>query len=130
MRAISRTSGVVTRNPPLNSPSTPSFFSIALICGPPPCTTTGWIPQLRRNTMSSAKAFFSASSVIALPPYFMTTMVPCSFLSHGSAPASTAAFFVAFLVAFTSCTPSSLRHRRATDRWCGWLPTGLRHQGR
>ena len=31
----------VARKPPLKSPSMPSRLSIALICGPPPCTTTG-----------------------------------------------------------------------------------------
>ena len=38
------TSGVVTRNPPLKSPAIPRRLSIALICGPPPWTTTGRRP--------------------------------------------------------------------------------------
>jgi len=50
IRATSSTSGVVTRNPPLNSLVIPSRLSIALICGPPPWTTTGCTPQLRRKT--------------------------------------------------------------------------------
>ena len=37
--------------------------------------------------MSSAKAFLSSSSIIALPPYFTTTTLPWYFISHGSAPA-------------------------------------------
>src|SRR5580693_1006570 len=41
IRATSSTSGVVTRKPPLKSPTMPSRCSMALICGPPPCTTTG-----------------------------------------------------------------------------------------
>src|SRR3954470_7663458 len=85
-------SGVVTRSPPRNSPGRPSRFSIALICGPPPCTTTGWIPASRRNTMSRANACLSCSSIIALPPYFTTTTRSCHCCSQGSASASTAAF--------------------------------------
>ena len=41
--------------------------------------------------MSAANAALSASSVIALPPYLTTTILPCSALSHGSASASTCA---------------------------------------
>ena len=33
-------------SPPLNSDSMPSRLSMALICGPPPCTTTGWMPDV------------------------------------------------------------------------------------
>ena len=69
------TSGVVTRKPPLNSPSRPTVFSISLICGPPPWTTTGRAPMARRKTMSAAKARFRSSSIIALPPYFTTTIL-------------------------------------------------------
>ena len=65
---------------------------MALICGPPPCTTTGWMPQLRRNAMSAANARRSVSSVIALPPYLITTILPCNCLSQGNASASTWAF--------------------------------------
>ena len=73
MRTTSMVSGVVTRNPPRNSPGSPSRFSMAVICGPPPCTTTGWMPASRRNTMSWANARFSSSSIMALPPYLTTT---------------------------------------------------------
>ena len=45
------------------------------ICGPPPCTTTGRMPTARISTMSSAKRRQRASaSVMALPPYFTTTV--------------------------------------------------------
>jgi len=40
----------------------PSRFSIELIWGPPPWTTTGFRPTRRRKTMSSAKARFRPSS--------------------------------------------------------------------
>ena len=51
-----------------NSLVIPSRFSMAPICGPPPCTTTGCRPTWRRNTMSWAKAALSESSSMALPP--------------------------------------------------------------
>ncbi len=69
-------SGVVTRRPPRNSDSMSSLSSISEIWGPPPCTTTGLNPANRRKAMSSAKACFSTSSVMALPPYFTTTTLP------------------------------------------------------
>ena len=89
MRTTSMTSGVVTRKPPRNSPSRPSRRSIAEICGPPPCTTTGLMPTVRRNTMSWAKAAFSRSSVMALPPYLITTTLSRWCCNHGRASAST-----------------------------------------
>jgi hypothetical protein len=78
--------------PPRNSDSMPSRSSILEICGPPPCTTTGLKPAYRRNAMSSANARFRVSSVIALPPYFTTTILPWYFFSHGRAAARTWAF--------------------------------------
>ena len=45
MRTTSIASGVVTRRPPLNSDSMPSRPSMSVICGPPPCTTTGLRPK-------------------------------------------------------------------------------------
>src|SRR4051812_28083482 len=95
IRTTSMVSGVVTRRPPRNSPGSPSRFSIALICGPPPCTTTGWMPASRRNTMSRANACLSRSSTMALPPYLTTTTWSCHCWSHGRASDSTAAFSAA-----------------------------------
>ena len=46
------------------------------ICGPPPCTTTGCTPTARSSTMSAANDWASASSIIALPPSFTTTVAP------------------------------------------------------
>src|SRR5690242_15986810 len=92
MRITSIVSGVVTRRPPRNSAGRPSRSSIAVICGPPPCTTTGRMPASRRNTMSCANAPFSCSSTMALPPYLTTTTWPWKRCSHGSASARTAAF--------------------------------------
>ena len=46
MRTTSIVSCVVTRRPPRNSLSMPSRSSIAVICGPPPCTTTGRTPAV------------------------------------------------------------------------------------
>jgi hypothetical protein len=75
----------------LNSLSMPSRSSIAEICGPPPCTTTGRSPAYRRKTMSSANACLSWSSTMALPPYLITTVLPWNSSSQGSASVSTAA---------------------------------------
>ena len=44
--------------------------------GPPPWTTTGFIPTYLRRTMSVANASISSSSAIAAPPYLMTTVRP------------------------------------------------------
>src|SRR5690606_32045843 len=92
MRTTSIASGVVTRSPPRNSDSMPSRSSIAEICGPPPCTTTGRRPTRRRNTMSCANAALSVSSTMALPPYLTTTSAPANSWSHGRASTSTSAF--------------------------------------
>ena len=69
-------SGLVTRRPPRNSEVMPSRESIEEICGPPPWTTTGWMPHRFMNTMSWAKARLRFSSIIALPPYLITTILP------------------------------------------------------
>src|SRR5690606_19367606 len=92
IRTTSIVSGVVTRRPPRNSAGRPSRSSIAVICGPPPCTTTGRMPARRRNTMSWAKACLSPSSTMALPPYLTTTIRSWNRCSQGSASARTAAF--------------------------------------
>ena len=74
IRTTSMVSGLVTRRPPRNSEAIPSRSSIAEIWGPPPCTTTGFSPADRRNTMSWANACLSSSSTMAFPPY-LTTMI-------------------------------------------------------
>src|ERR671936_2241795 len=44
--------------------------------GPPPCTTTGFIPTYLSSTTSRAKSSVSSGSVIAAPPYLITTVRP------------------------------------------------------
>ncbi len=61
----------VTRMPWRNSLSMPIFCSRSPICGPPPCTMTGFMPTSFSITTSRAKPAFSAGSTIALPPYLM-----------------------------------------------------------
>src|SRR5215217_5369214 len=56
--------------------------------GPPPCTTTGFIPTYLRSTMSRAKSSTSPGSVIAAPPYLMTTVRPWNSRMYGSASRS------------------------------------------
>jgi hypothetical protein len=57
-------------------PFLPIFASASSICGPPPCTTTGFMPTSFISTTSSAKSCCSDGSVIALPPYLMTMVLP------------------------------------------------------
>ncbi len=65
----------VTRRPFENCDWMPSFFSMAPICGPPPWTTTGFTPDCSSMTMSRANLRAVASSPMAWPPYFTTTIV-------------------------------------------------------
>ena len=65
----------VTRKPPSNFDSMPILVSIAPICGPPPCTTIGLTPDCFSSAMSRAKAWPSAASPMAWPPYFTTTVL-------------------------------------------------------
>ena len=76
MRITLTASSEVTRSPSRNSEWMPRACSMALICGPPPWTTTGRIPTWRRKTMSSANARRSWSSTMALPPYLKTMVEP------------------------------------------------------
>ena len=76
-RTISATcmvSASVTRRPSTKSDFTPALVSMALICGPPPCTTTGFTPISFSNTTSAANWRATASSPMAWPPYLMTTV--------------------------------------------------------
>ena len=78
-RTISTTSSIaasVTRRPWTKVDWTFSRFSMALICGPPPCATTGFTPTCSSSAMSRPKRSAVSSSPMAWPPYF-TTMI-CS----------------------------------------------------
>mmetsp|Transcript_14084 Transcript_14084/g.44420 ORF Transcript_14084/g.44420 Transcript_14084/m.44420 type:complete len:277 (-) Transcript_14084:143-973(-) len=66
----------VTLSPSTNDVDTFSRSSIWPICGPPPWTTTGRTPSFWSRTMSCAKLRAAASSLIACPPYFTTTVLP------------------------------------------------------
>ena len=52
---ISTVFASVMRKPAANSDLMPSFLSMASICGPPPCTTTGLIAVCSSRTMSLRK---------------------------------------------------------------------------
>ncbi len=76
---ISTTSTIaasVTRRPSTKVDWIASRFSIALICGPPPCTTTGLMPTCFSSAMSAPNSAARSSSPIAWPPYFTTTVAP------------------------------------------------------
>ena len=66
----------VTRMPSTNRVSLPMRSSSLPICGPPPCTTTGFTPTSFIRTMSRAKPALRASPSIAAPPYLMTMVLP------------------------------------------------------
>src|SRR3954451_4329585 len=57
---------------------------------PPPCTTIGFSPTYLSSTTSRAKSSRSAGSVIAAPPYLMTTVLPWNSRMYGSASRSVA----------------------------------------
>src|ERR1700733_9338440 len=153
----SMASGVVILSPAANVLSMPSFPRCSLICGPPPCTTTGRRPAYRRNTTSCANAKHSSLSVMACPPNLITTVSPWKRSSHGSASISVAALAsapAAFCCAALSCCaavpgcaalsscavlsitllklsmPSSRARRPRSDRWCGSWPRAALQPGR
>src|SRR5690606_15561862 len=68
------------------------------ICGPPPWTTTGFMPTSFISTTSRAKPLFRASSIIALPPYLMTMVLPAKRRMYGSASVRTRAMFIALFL--------------------------------
>src|SRR4029078_6619877 len=88
-------SASVTRIPCTNSPFLPSLVRSCSICGPPPCTNTGFMPTSFSSTTSYAKSRLRPSSVIALPPYFTTMVLPWKRWMYGSASARTRAFSAA-----------------------------------
>src|SRR5204862_8368560 len=53
--------------------------------GPPPWTTTGFIPTYLSSTTSRANSSLSVGSSIAAPPYLMTTVLPWNSRMYGSA---------------------------------------------
>ena len=66
----------VTRMPSTKRVGMLSFSSKVPICGPPPCTTTGFMPTSFISAKSRAKVFFRVSSTMAAPPYFTTMVQP------------------------------------------------------
>ena len=76
-RTISTTSMVcasVTRRPFLKLLLIFNRSSMAAICGPPPCTMTGLMPDCLSSTTSCANWRASTSSPMAWPPYLTTTV--------------------------------------------------------
>ena len=76
---ISTTSTVassLTRLPSTNSDLMSSRFSISLIIGPPPCTTTGLTLHCFISTTSRANSAIAASLPMAWPPSLMTMVAP------------------------------------------------------
>ena len=73
---MSTVSASVTRNPSTKVDVFPSRVISSVICGPPPCTTTGFIPTRRMRTTSWAHWSASSALSIAWPPYLITTVLP------------------------------------------------------
>mmetsp|Transcript_122560 Transcript_122560/g.341580 ORF Transcript_122560/g.341580 Transcript_122560/m.341580 type:complete len:299 (+) Transcript_122560:107-1003(+) len=89
IKTIATTSMVaasVTRKPPTNFGSMPTLASQELISGPPPCTSTGLRPRVRRRAMS--RIVRSGEVTIAAPPYLITTTAPAKRASPGKLSAS------------------------------------------
>ena len=81
----------VTRRPSTKFTSRPSRSEYDEMSGPPPCTTTGFMPTNLSSAMSRAKDAFSSGFVMAAPPYLMTTVAPANSRMYGRASSSTAA---------------------------------------
>jgi hypothetical protein len=73
---ISTVAASVTRRPSMNSLLIFSRSSMLPICGPPPCTTIGFMPTCFISTTSRAKSLATFSSPMAWPPYLTTTVRP------------------------------------------------------
>ena len=76
---ISTTSTVaasLTRLPSTKVEGMSRRFSISLIIGPPPCTTTGLTLHCFISTTSRAKSARAASLPMAWPPSLMTMVAP------------------------------------------------------
>ena len=77
--AISIVGSSVTLSPFTNFGSMPDLATQRLISLPPPCTIIGLKPTSFKRTTSSMTFFLSASSTIALPPYFTTITLRLNF---------------------------------------------------
>ena len=69
----------VYRRPSTKRLSWPSFFSMSLISGPPPWTTTTRMPTRLSRMMSHMTARRSSSEIMAFPPYLTTMVFPVNF---------------------------------------------------
>src|SRR5919198_3602865 len=75
-----------------------SRLSIWSICGPPPWTITGLRPTYFISTTSRANPSLSAVSVIALPPYLITIVLPANVRMYGSDSTRTFAFLISLFI--------------------------------
>src|SRR5581483_2333787 len=62
------------------------------------CTITGFSPTYFISTTSTANPSFSASSVIAFPPYLMTIVLPANVRMYGSDSTRTFAFLISLFI--------------------------------
>src|SRR3954451_18388660 len=66
--------------------------------GPPPCTTIGFRPTYFKSTTSRAKSSRSDGSVIAAPPYLITTVRPWNSRMYGRASRRVPASLMSWLL--------------------------------
>src|SRR5690606_28329401 len=116
---ISIVSSSVTRSPLTNRGSLPTRCIHREISGPPPCTSTGLTPTYLSKMTSRMTDFFSSGSVIALPPYLMTNVLPKNVRMYGSASIKTPAFSMS--LASPGGPPPGRLPRFSPG---GWLSTG------
>ena len=85
---ISTVSRSVTRRPSTKELLILRRSSMAPICGPPPCTTTGLMPTCLISTTSRANVSANSLSPMAWPPYLMTKVLPLCRRIYGRASES------------------------------------------
>lgn len=76
MIATSSVSGVVIRRPPTIRVGRPIRSASAVVCGPPPCTTTSRTPSSDSTPTCSTTLRSDSASATASPPSFSTKTRP------------------------------------------------------
>ena len=115
--AISMVGSSVTRRPLMKWGSIPTFPTQRLISFPPPWTIMGLKPTSFKSATSWITFFFNSSSIMALPPYLITTILRLKRWIYGRASIKTAAFcigsrfifhFLPESVLYTGCLPAAV----------------------
>ena len=122
-------SGVVTRSPAANVDSMPSRSSCALICGPPPCTTTGPQPGVAQedDVLGERRAQrlvgHRVAAVLDHDGRAVEALQPGQRLDQRRGLRRAAALRAVRVAAVMRSTPSSRARSRRSGRWCGSSPS-------